>query len=80
MITLMLSLLFQIHSNPLSLTMDGIITLLFQSHSNPLSSTMDAIVIFELHSNPLSSTMDAIIILLQLTVRVPAFFPSKMTY
>ena len=38
---LMLSLLFQLHSNPLSLTMDAIIILLFQFHLNPLSSTMD---------------------------------------
>ena len=38
-------LLFQIHSNPLSLTMDTIIVLLFQLHSNPLSSTMNAIIV-----------------------------------
>ena len=51
--------LIQLHSNPLSSTMDNIIMLLLQLHSNPLSLTMDAIIIFQLlHSNPLSWTMD----------------------
>ena len=57
--------LIQLHSNPLSLTMDTIIMLLFQIHSSPLSSTMNAIIIFQLlHSNPLSSTMNAIIVII----------------
>ena len=51
--------LIQLHSNPLSSTMNTIIMLLFQIHSSPLSSTMNAIVIFQLlYLNPLSWTID----------------------
>ena len=55
----------QIHSNPLSSTIDEIIILLFQFHSNPLSSMMDVIIIISAPFEPFEFndvlTMNAII-------------------